>query len=214
MDFIRKLKNRKGFTMVELLVVIAIIGILLAMILPGLAGSNKDTKGKSYAKEFYYKTQDFMSRRRVADDPTNSALTTALSNGHFIVYAQAEANGTIVETGIINYQDGGSYTASDRVNRTTINSSSAYSDSFKDLMSKFEGDLESYIADTSYNCTYYALVDSGFRVQAAYWTDATYDELISGNPTLDFTDNCINGNYYSCSYPVVLSEPGAQMFVY
>ncbi len=214
MNLIRKLKNRKGFTIVELIIVIAIIGVLLAMVLPGLLGSNMDTKGKGYAKEFFYKTQDFMSRRRVADNPSSPVLNSVVSNNHFIVYAESNPNDGITDTGIITYRNGGTYSASDKITRAAITSSGSYTSDFKEFMSKFENDLKSYVVDAEYNCTYYALVDNEFRVQTAYWTDCSWDDIVDGNGDLSFTDDYITGGYYSCSYPVIRCSAGEKMFVY
>lgn len=214
MELIRKLKNRKGFTLVELIIVIAIIGVLLAMVLPSLFDSNKDTQGKGYAKEFFYKTQDFMSRRRIADDPSNPVLSSVLSNNHFIVYAESNPNDGITDTGIIEYKNGGSYAEADKVTRATITSSGAYTAEFKEFMSKFENDMKSYVPDSDYSCTYYALVDNAFRVQAAYWTDCSWEDILDGNSDLSFTDDYITGGYYSCSYPVIRCSAGEKMFVY
>lgn len=215
MDLIRKLKTRKGFTLVELIIVIAIIGVLLAMIVPNLMSSNKDTQGKGFAKEFFYKTQDFMSRRKLADDPAAPAISSAINDGHAILYAQFSADGTLIETGIVKYQNGGNYAASDLTTRADIDSSPAgYFDSFKDLMSKFEGEVDSYVTSTDYDCTFYALVDENYRVQAAYWCDCTWSDIVNGNGALSYTDDCITGGYYSCAYPVIQCSAGEKMFVY
>lgn len=214
MNTIRKLKKRKGFTMVELIIVIAIIGILLAMILPNLLTSNKDTQGKGFAKEFFYKTQDFVSRQKLVEDPDNLtfASLSVTSFPYIILYAQVAAGGSVSETGMILYKASGNYAAGDEAPRSAIDAAASYSAEFKNFMSKFEIDVNSYIAASGYECTYYAIIDRDFRVHAAYWTDCDWDDLVDGNASLLFTDNCINGGYYSCAYPVAFCDPGKNMF--
>jgi len=216
MNMIRKLKNRKGFTMVELIIVIAIIGVLLVMILPNLLSSNKDTEGKSFAKEFFYKTQDFVSRQKLAEDPDNLTFSCfpASSFPNIILYVRADRSGDIQDTGIILYQTSGNYSTGNERTRTTINTDTTYTLQFKNFMAKFEGDVDNYIASTGYDCTYYAVIDREFRVQAAYWTDGTWSDIVTDNTMLEYTDDCITGGYYSCAYPVILSSPGQKMFTY
>lgn len=216
MNMIRKLKNRKGFTMVELIIVIAIIGVLLAMILPNLLSSNKDTQGKGFAKEFFYKTQDFVSRQKLVEDPSAPTFNCfpAGTFPNIILYAKADSNGTVSETGVILYDTNGNYSSGDETPRSLIDSSSSYTTQFRSFMSKFEGDVEKYVTSTGYDCTYYAVVDREFRVQAAYWTDCSWNDIVSGNSTLSFTDDCIVGDYYSCAYPTSACMAGRKMFTY
>lgn len=215
MNMIRKLKNRKGFTMVELIIVIAIIGVLLAMVLPNLLSGNKDTEGKGFAKEFFYKTQDFVSRQKLVEDPDNLIFSCfPATSPCVILYVRANRSGVILDTGVILYESSGNYVSGDETPRSLIDTSGVYTTQFRNFMSKFEGDVDNYIASSGYDCTYYAVIDREFRVQAAYWTDGSWDDIVSGNASLEYTDDYITGGYYSCSYPVMLSQAGQKMFTY
>ena len=51
---IRKMKNKKGFTLVELIVVLVILAILAAMLVPALTGYiDKANKGEGYRNHSY-----------------------------------------------------------------------------------------------------------------------------------------------------------------
>ena len=141
MNMIRKLKNRKGFTMVELIIVIAIIGVLLAMVLPNLLSSNKDTEGKGFAKEFFYKTQDFVSRQKLVEDPDNLIFSCfPATSPCVILYVKANRSGDILDTGVILYETSGNYVSGDETPRSLIDTSGSYTTQFRNFMSKFEGD--------------------------------------------------------------------------
>ena len=74
----KKMKNRKGFTLIELIVVIVIIGILAAIVIPRLGGFS--SQAKATAAEAGAKTICTAMSTIYASDPTTGATTvTALT---------------------------------------------------------------------------------------------------------------------------------------
>lgn len=199
-NFFRRCKAKKGFTMVELIIVIAIIGVLLAMILPNMLMSDTPTKAKGYAKSYYYTVQDFMSRQRIADDPSNPALDS--TTGNFYFYTTVNAAGMVVESGII---PSGSTFDGTMTNSTAFQGGSD-PQALKNLVTKFATSMENNLTASEYAGTFYAVVDSNYIVQAAYWSEGLMSQLSAGNSSLAFEDDGIINGYVTCSYPVYLCE--------
>ncbi|WP_207753540.1 type II secretion system protein [Sporosalibacterium faouarense] len=61
----KKIRNRKGFTLIELIVVIAILGILAAIAVPRLSGSTK--KAEESADQASIRTMDSMISIAIAE---------------------------------------------------------------------------------------------------------------------------------------------------
>jgi len=196
--FFRSKLNKKGFTIVELIVVIAIIGILLALILPAFFNPDKVTKGKAYAKSYFYTVQDVMAQRKVADhaDPTKTAIPASF----VYLYTTTDSTGHVVESGVIPT---GSTTMTPL---SSLLANTSVSEEYKNLVQKYAVAMENDIAATEFEGTFYAVVDQNFVVRAAYWSDGLMDELTAGNPDLEFeTDNIISG-YTCCAYPTEYSS--------
>lgn len=73
---LKKLKEKKGFTLIEMIIVIAIIAILIALIAPNMMKflqTAQNTKAAAAAKTLYTSAQTYVTERFVANDPVPDA---------------------------------------------------------------------------------------------------------------------------------------------
>ncbi len=199
--------------MVELIVVIAIIGVLAAMILPNLFSSDVPVKGKGYAKSYYFAVQEFFSRQKVAEDPTAAPF----ASGDYYFYTTVDGFGRPTESGIL--PSGG--TPSAMTSSADVQSTTPADDSeraYQALVAKFAEYIEKNLSECDYEGVYYCVVDSNYRVQAAYWSEADITELQTTSSTLSFSDDNVVSGYWCCAFPAELSTVAGvsdrRMFVY
>ena len=185
---LKRLTNKKGFTLVELIVVIAIILVMSAIVTVAMStGSTQREADSSKAKSFYYNIQEIMSEQKFKDDFVISGGESAI-----ICASRSTTDNSIVCAYNISSNPKSS-TLSDYITKT---SSPEFYETLENLLKDFEGGF--YL---------YASVDEQYRVTSVCVTTADFDELKSDSFVAS-GDNTIAGHAIA-SYPKENTLSGA-----
>lgn len=208
----KRLLNRKGFTMVELIVVVGMIAIMLGILIPILSTADaRENEAKEYARSFYSNVQELMIDEKLA----KTTEGTPLEGQYLLVCAHVTKNDTAYED-IEIYMSYAS--APTGFSTLTELSGTTNADPYEDF-GEFVTSLRRMLLGNDRDGYFYAVVDKKYRVVSAYFTYAgtdseTVDIAFGLVNDEEFTDDCRVGsnNLLTGAYPDSLCVKGSKMF--
>lgn len=231
-QYLQRMRNKKGFTLIELIVVISIIGVLAAVIIPNMIGGNTDKKraANTYAQTYFTAIQLTMTRAQTTE---RQLVNYNAGEAHFIEYEKG-ANTIKSQLGTTEpllfieaeFEQRGVKGVHIEENLTKLMA-----------MPDFDGvtqtTLESYIAENvdkymmdSYEGYFYAVVDSNFRVLCTHFTEQRLPMSTAYGSSSEFRDalmlnsservtgndcilgSCWEGNVFPTTGDFVFNVPG------
>lgn len=209
----KKILNKKGFTMVELIVVVAILGLMLAIVVPlfSTVDARKD-EVKDYARSFYSNVQELMVDEKIAHNPLPGTYT--------LVCVQVDEdnadgfNGVKIWMSCASTPSDFSANLTELVDTTTNDDKVVLSPSVTtiyDTYAEFATSLRKLLLTSERTGWYYAVVDDKYRVVSAYFVEGEGSDYAAVKGQSFTSDNALDSSYAG-AWPVELAESGTQMF--
>lgn len=207
----KKLLNRKGFTIVELIVVIAILGLMLAIVIPMLSTADaRKNEVREYARSFYSNVQELMIDEKLAKKEYDfPGFYTGAKAKYLLVCAEVnedktDYNGVNVylsialskppagSTIMFNEPDWLKDTTTDD-DKVVLQTPSTVANTYGNY-TEFATALRKLLLGNERTGWYYAVVDDKYRVVSAYFIEGDGSKFteVRGKTITNYT---LDGNY-------------------
>ncbi len=216
----KRLLNKKGFSLVELIVVIAIIAIIMAIVIPIFSTSSSfEKEARENARAFYSNVQQAMVQEKfnktLLSNADPSSTPTPTNKKYTLIYVEINtANGTD-STVKIGFTDDELKGSRDPSTVPTFTELKECDDTYLPSLKEFSGTIEKLLRTNKHDGYYYALVDDKYRVVSAYYSiEGDYDKLINGKKfSKDFRVEYNGAEYITGAYPYTLLDKDDPVFV-
>ena len=221
----KKLLNKKGFTIVELITVVALLGVMLAILIPMLSTTDaRKNEVREYARSFYSNVQELMVDEKIANNPLPEVVDGTAK--YFLICAEVDENVTDY-SGVKIYMSNATLKPIGN-NPIMFNSPDLLADETNDddkvvissgmykNYAEFATSLRKLLLGNERTGWYYAVVDTNYRVVSAYFVEGADSDFdaVKGGKTFS-SDNVVNAggtDQYAGAWPEELSERGKVVF--